>query len=66
MLMDIKMKVSDLKMLYCSNSMESPKKLMTSISFIEKSSIMEEGNESFRKPQHMMFEDLEDLEEEKP
>ena len=55
MLMDIKMKVSDLKMIYCSNTLESPKKLMTSISFIERSSFMEEANESFRKPQHMMI-----------
>jgi len=45
-------------MIYCGGYLESPKKLMTSLSFIDRSSlsILEEGEESPSRHPHMMIE----------
>ena len=60
MIYDIKSKASDLKLIYSGSYLQSPKKLITSLSFIEKSSFMDESAESsFIKPQQPMIEELE-------
>ena len=57
MIFDIKSKASDLKLIFSSTYLESPKKLMTSLSFIEKSSFLEESVESsFIKPHQPMIQ----------
>lgn len=63
MLADIREKVSELKSAYCLSPAESPKK-GNSLSFIERSTVMESFREnSFIHPQQEEEEEIEDIED---
>ena len=66
MIADIREKASDLKGIYSTSFVDSPKKLASSLSFIERSTVMESFREnSFIQPMPEEEEEIADVEEEK-
>jgi hypothetical protein len=64
MIADIREKVSELKNIYSTSFVDSPKKLGTSLSFIERSTIMESfrDNSFIQPPTEEEIEEIEEIE----